>query len=191
MFRGSPTDSAQDARLQRLLGMVKEEFFAVDQTGAGLDFATISNAAHEAGRKVARLLCEQTASRCAESAEHEQPCPGCGQASPEPSKSDRWRPATGRSPSKRHGTLVRDAGGSFSPNRPRQGLDHRGYSPTMRAILVAMAIAARSFAEAAKLAGIAAELKIYPATSRRSARNREASESMSKPSGRRPIKIAR
>ena len=32
----------------------------------------------------------------------------------------------------------------------------------MRAILVAMAIAARSFAEAAKLAGIAAELKISP-----------------------------
>jgi hypothetical protein len=28
---------------------------------------------------VARLLCEQTASQCAESAEHEQPCPGCGQ----------------------------------------------------------------------------------------------------------------
>ncbi len=80
MFRGSPTDSAQDARLQRLLGMVKEEFFAVDQTGAGLDFATIEQRAHEAGRKVARLLCEQTASQCAESAEHEQPCPGCGQA---------------------------------------------------------------------------------------------------------------
>ena len=45
MFRGSPTDSAQDARLQRLLGMVKEEFFAVDQTGAGLDFATIEQLA--------------------------------------------------------------------------------------------------------------------------------------------------
>ncbi len=52
--------------------------------------------------------------------------------------------------------------GLFPPIRPRQGLDHRGYSPTMRAILVAMAIAARSFAEAAKLAGIAAELKISP-----------------------------
>jgi hypothetical protein len=41
-------------------------------------------------------------------------------------------------------------------------LDHRSYSPAVRAILIAMAIAARSFAEAAKLAGIAAELKISP-----------------------------
>ena len=114
MFRGSPTDSAQDARLQRLLGMVKEEFSRLIRRVRG-STSPPSQRAHEAGRKVARLLCEQTASQCAESAEHEQPCPGCGQASPEPCKSDRWRPATGRSPSKRHGTLARDAGGSFSP----------------------------------------------------------------------------
>ena len=36
MFRNSPADSAQDARLQQLLEMVTEEFFAVDQTAAGL-----------------------------------------------------------------------------------------------------------------------------------------------------------
>jgi hypothetical protein len=41
-------------------------------------------------------------------------------------------------------------------------LDHRGYSPAVRAILITMAVAARSFTEAAKLAGIAAELKISP-----------------------------
>jgi hypothetical protein len=58
--------------------------------------------------------------------------------------------------------IARDAGGSFSPNRPRQGLDHRRYSPAVRAILIATAIAARSFAEAAKLVGISAELKISP-----------------------------
>ena len=123
MFRGSPTDSAQDARLQRLLGMVKEEFFAVDQTGAGLDFATIEQRAHEAGRKVARLLCEQTASRCAMLLSTSNPVPVAARlSSPEPSKSDRWRPATGRSPSKRHGTLARDAGGSFSPKLTWPGL---------------------------------------------------------------------
>ena len=163
MFRGSPTDSAQDARLQRLLGMVKEEFFAVDQTGAELDFATIeqprsrsrSQGGTPALRSKPRLNSPSPLSTS-------NPVPVAARLAPEPSKSDRWRPATGRSPSKRHGTLARDAGGSFSPNRPRQGLDHRGYSPTMRATPVAMAIAARSFAEAAKLAGIAAELKISP-----------------------------
>lgn len=79
MFRNSPADSAQDARLQQLLEMVTEEFFAVDQTAAGLDFATIERRAHEAGRKVARRLSEQAASQCAESAEREHPCPDCGQ----------------------------------------------------------------------------------------------------------------
>ncbi len=79
MFRSSPADSAQDARLQQLLGMVTEEFFAVEQT-AGLDFATIEQRAHEAGRKVARRLSEQAASQCAESAEREHPCPDCGQS---------------------------------------------------------------------------------------------------------------
>jgi len=79
MFRSSPTDSTQDARLQRLLGMVEDEFFAVDQTAAALNFAAIEQRAHEAGRKVARLLCEQAASQCAESAQREQACPDCGQ----------------------------------------------------------------------------------------------------------------
>jgi hypothetical protein len=41
-------------------------------------------------------------------------------------------------------------------------LDHRGYSPAVRAILVATAIAARSFAEAVKIVRITAGLKISP-----------------------------
>jgi hypothetical protein len=60
--------------------MVQEEFFAVDQTGAALDFAAIEQRAHEAGCKVARLLCEQAASQCAESAQQPASCPDCGQS---------------------------------------------------------------------------------------------------------------
>jgi hypothetical protein len=41
-------------------------------------------------------------------------------------------------------------------------LNHRGYSPVVRGIAIATAIAARSFEEAAKLLTIAAELKISP-----------------------------
>src|SRR5262249_41215707 len=81
---------------------------------------------------------------------------------PEPLRCGRWRPETGQSPLKRRGTIARNAGGSFSPNRPRQGLDHRSYSPAVRAIVVATAIAARSFAEAAKLVGITIGLKVSP-----------------------------
>ena len=79
MFRSSLTDSIQDAHLQRLLRMVEDEFFAVDQTAAALNFAAIEQRAHEAGRKVARLLCERAASQCAESAQQEHACPDCGQ----------------------------------------------------------------------------------------------------------------
>src|SRR5262245_24227906 len=63
MFRASPSDSTQDSRLQRLFEMVKEEFFAVDQTAEAVNFADIEDCAHEARRKVARLLCEQAASQ--------------------------------------------------------------------------------------------------------------------------------
>lgn len=82
MFRVSTTDSAQNARLQQLLDIATEEFFAVDQTAAGLDFATIEQRAHEAGRKLACLLSEQAASQGAESAERPHPCPDCGQLCP-------------------------------------------------------------------------------------------------------------
>jgi hypothetical protein len=78
MFRASPSDLIQDPHLRQLLEMVKEEFFAVDQTAAAVNFAAIEDRAHKAGRKVARLLCEQAASQCAESAERPQACPDCG-----------------------------------------------------------------------------------------------------------------
>jgi hypothetical protein len=64
--------------------------------------------------------------------------------------------------SEKHGTIARNVGGSFSPNRPSQSLDHRCYSPAVLAILIATAVAARSFEEAAKLVAIIAELKISP-----------------------------
>ena len=47
MFRASPTDSTQDPRLERLLGTIKEEFFAVNQTAAALNFAAIEDRAGE------------------------------------------------------------------------------------------------------------------------------------------------
>jgi hypothetical protein len=59
--------------------MVSEEFFGVDDSGATLNFAAIEQRAHQAGRKVARLLCEQAASKPSQSAEQPQPCPDCGQ----------------------------------------------------------------------------------------------------------------
>ncbi len=162
MFRGSPTDWPRMPVFSDFSGWSRKNSSRLIRRVGGSTSPPSSNALAEAGRKVARLLCEQTASQCTSPPSTSNPVPVGPPDFTEPCKSDRWRPATGRSPSKRHGTLARDAGGSFSPNRPRQGLDHRGYSPTMRAILVAMAIAARSFAEAAKLAGIAAELKISP-----------------------------
>ena len=43
------------------------------------DFAAVEGRGHEADRKVARLLCKQTAPTVAESVEQPPPCPGCGQ----------------------------------------------------------------------------------------------------------------
>jgi hypothetical protein len=80
MVRTSPADSTQDPRLERLLGMVEDEFLAVDRTAAALDFAAIEQRAHEAGRQVARLLREQAASQGAESAERERACPDRGRS---------------------------------------------------------------------------------------------------------------
>ena len=81
MFRAWPSDLTYDPRLQRLFEMVKEEFFAVNQTAAAVNFAAIEDCAHQVGRKVARLSCVQVTSRCAEFAEHPQACPKCVQLS--------------------------------------------------------------------------------------------------------------
>jgi hypothetical protein len=78
MFRLSSTDSSQDSRLKQLLAAISEEFVGVDECGAPLNFASIEQRAHDAGRKVARLLCEEAASQAAESAGQPQPCPDCG-----------------------------------------------------------------------------------------------------------------
>ena len=79
MFRASSTDSSQDSCLQQLLAMVSEEFFGAGNYATGLSFAAIEQRAHEAGRKLARLLCEQAASQPAQSAQQPQPCPHCSQ----------------------------------------------------------------------------------------------------------------
>jgi hypothetical protein len=67
-----------------------------------------------------------------------------------------------RSNSTKHGTLARAVGGSFSPNRPNQRLNHRQYSPAVLTTAVSAATATHSFEEASKLLTIAAELKISP-----------------------------
>lgn len=54
------------------------------------------------------------------------------------------------------------AGGSFSPYRPEQRLNHRQYSPAVLTIMVTAATATHSFEEAAKLLTIAAELTVSP-----------------------------
>jgi hypothetical protein len=74
MFRSSAPDPSHDARLPQLLAMVSDEFVGLDQDASSLNFAEIERRAHEAGRKLARRLCEQAAT----SAEQPQPCPDCG-----------------------------------------------------------------------------------------------------------------
>ncbi len=58
--------------------------------------------------------------------------------------------------------LARTAGESFSPNRVRQRLNHRQYSPATLTKAVSTAVAARSFQDAAKLLQINTDLIISP-----------------------------
>src|SRR5262245_24906512 len=78
MSRSPAPDPSQDPRFQRLLAMVSEEFLGLDEGAASLNFADIERRAHEAGRELARRLCEQAASRAAAAAERPRPCPDCG-----------------------------------------------------------------------------------------------------------------
>jgi hypothetical protein len=84
--------------------------------------------------------------------------------SPPPAQSSRenFSPETGPSSWRKSGSIARTVGGPFSPNRPRQRLNHRHYSPAVLTIAVTTATAARSFEEAAKLLEITAELKVSP-----------------------------
>jgi hypothetical protein len=79
MFRSSAPDPSHDSRLPQLLAMVSDEFVGLQQDASSLNFAEIERRAHEAGRKLARRLCEQAAAQTATSAEQPQPCPDCGQ----------------------------------------------------------------------------------------------------------------
>jgi len=78
MFRSSAPDPSHDSRLQQLLAMVSDEFVGLEQGASTLNFAEIERRAHEAGRKLARRLCEQATSPSATSAERPRPCPDCG-----------------------------------------------------------------------------------------------------------------
>lgn len=78
MFRASDGDASQNPHFQKFLALVPREFWETESNLADLDFATIEQRAHEAGQKVARLLCEKAASQQARSADQPQPCPDCG-----------------------------------------------------------------------------------------------------------------
>jgi hypothetical protein len=79
MFRSSATDPSQDPRLQQIVAMVAQEFSGLEEDAASLNFAEIERRAHEAGRKLARRLCERAASQpAAASTERPQPRPDCG-----------------------------------------------------------------------------------------------------------------
>ena len=78
MFPSSAVSPSQDPRLRALVDRISEEFSAHDGDAASLSFAEIERRAHEAGRELARRLCEQAASRAAASAERPRPCPDCG-----------------------------------------------------------------------------------------------------------------
>ena len=80
MFRASSIDSSQDRRLKQLLTAISHGLFGADGPSADLDFASIEPLAHDAGRKLARQMCEEAASRQACS-EQPHPCPDCGRPS--------------------------------------------------------------------------------------------------------------
>jgi len=68
----------------------------------------------------------------------------------------------GRSQPTKHGIIARPVGGTFSPNRPRQRLNHRQYSPAALTTMISTATACGSFEDAARLLTITAELTITP-----------------------------
>jgi hypothetical protein len=78
------------------------------------------------------------------------------------SKTASYSLKTARSNSKKPATFARTAAEPFSPNRPKQRLNHRRYSPAVLAQAVCTATATRSFEEAAKVLILNADLTISP-----------------------------
>jgi len=68
--------------------------------------------------------------------------------------------ATAPSNFKKPNTIARAAGEPFSPNRIKQRLNHRQYSPAVLTMAISTGVATRSFEEAAKLLMILTALRI-------------------------------
>ena len=77
MFRSSSPGLFQDPQVQRFLSLLANDLFGEARSAAQLDFATLERRAHEAGRQIARTLCEQIAPEQARSVDPFQPCPDC------------------------------------------------------------------------------------------------------------------
>lgn len=78
MFRSS-SPGLQGPEVQRFLSLLARELFGDARSPAELDFGTIEQRAHEAGRRIARGLCEQITAEQAQATDQPQPCPDCGQ----------------------------------------------------------------------------------------------------------------
>lgn len=81
---------------------------------------------------------------------------------PRPDQSTTVNSLLGTDPSncEKPATIARTAGESFSPNRVKQRLNHRQYSPAVLTKIICVATAAPSFEEAAKILTITTDLVI-------------------------------
>jgi hypothetical protein len=77
MFRSSSPGLDQDPQVQEFLSRLANDLFGCVRSPAELDFATIERRAHEAGRQIARGLCERITSEQARAVDPSQPCPDC------------------------------------------------------------------------------------------------------------------
>lgn len=77
MFRSSAADFADDPKFVEFVKSLKEDFFGPNGPGLDVDFGTIEECAHQAGRALARKICEQAAAEQAQSADEPAACPKC------------------------------------------------------------------------------------------------------------------
>jgi hypothetical protein len=77
MFRSSGFGLEDDPKFLALVKSVKEDFFGPNGPSVDVDFGTIEERAHEAGRALARRICEQAAADQARSADELVACPAC------------------------------------------------------------------------------------------------------------------
>ena len=80
MFRSSSPGLFEDPQVQQFLSRLAGDLFGDARSPSELDFATLERHAHEAGREIARRLCEQITLEQARSVTQSQPCPDCHQS---------------------------------------------------------------------------------------------------------------